>query len=332
MKEQMKISHYRHTGQMLAHEFTSYLPLALLVFIAGFVLTLFTFSDVALGSTPYSGPEAGSIGLTGEVPAPPPKTSATITSPSNGQHFRSSPVTISGTCPLGTLIEIYKNNIFAGSSACDNNGKFSLDVDLLFGQNIITAIDYDALNQAGPVSNSVTVYYDSVLPQTDPLAQLDLGGAQMLLNTNSVYRGSFPGQQLNVPVTIIGGKPPYAVTVEWGDSSDKVIPRGDNLTFNAPHTYQKPGTFEITFKGVDSQQRAAFLTVAAIVNGQPGVIASSKTLKNSINKLLVLWPLYAIAATMLVSFWLGERREKRILNKLNAAQHPPLGTVPNPPR
>src|SRR5262249_49984771 len=151
-----------------------------------------TFSN-ALADHP--GPQAGSVGLTGVMPTPPPTTAAQITSPTNGQHFRSSPVTISGTCPDNTLIEIYKNNIFAGSSTCSKGNTFTIEIDLMFGQNVITAQVYDALNQAGPVSNPVTIFYDFILPQTDPLNQLSFG-PQMLLNTNSVYRGSFPGQTL----------------------------------------------------------------------------------------------------------------------------------------
>ncbi len=318
MYGQLKIIEHKHSGRLRPHEHTSYLPLAFIVFIVGVVLVMFSFSDVAAD---HPGPQAGSIGLTGIVPAPPPTEAATITSPANGQHFKTSPVTITGTCPKGTLIEIYKNDIFAGSGPCSDSGTFSFDIDLLFGQNILVARVYDALNQAGPASNSITVYFDSLLPQADPLSLVNLQGAQMLLNTNSVYRGSFPGQNLNVPISIIGGTPPYAINVEWGDTENKVIPRGDNLTFNATHAYQKPGTFAISFQATDSKQRAAFLTVAAIVNGQPGVIASQSSGKNA-SKLLVLWPLYAIVVTLVVSFWLGERREKRIMTNVIKAKQP----------
>ncbi|HSX45149.1 MAG TPA: PKD domain-containing protein [Candidatus Saccharimonadales bacterium] len=329
MYEKLKIIHHSHTGRLKPHEFTSYLPLAFMVFITGVVLLIATFPQVSASDPP---PQSGSIGLTGVVPSPPPKTPAVILSPTNNQHFKTSPITVSGTCPSGTLVEIYKNNIFAGSAQCDSSGRFAFDIDLLFGQNVITALVYDALNQAGPASNSVTVYFDSVLPPNSPLSLLNLGGEQLLLNTNAVYRGAFPDQMLNVPVSIIGGTPPYAVTVEWGDSNDKVIPRSNNETFNAGHAYKKPGTFQITLKGVDSQQRTAFLTVAAIINGQPAaLVPSASTLKHSVNKILMLWPIYTIAVTTVISFWLGERREKRILGKTLSAQRPPLGTpAPQP--
>ncbi len=328
MFKNTKIIHHRHTGRLRPHEHTSYVSLAIIVLIVAVILMFFTFSEVAFGSTPYTGPEAGSVGLTGVMPAKPPTTAATITSPTNGQHFKTSPITITGTCPKDTLVEIDKNNIFAGSVPCDSNNTFNIKIDLLFGKNILIAQVYDALNQAGPASSSVTVYYDSSIPHPDPLTSINLDGIQLLLSTNAVYRGTFPGQMLNVPITILGGTPPYAVNVEWGDTENKVIPRSNNLTFNAAHVYNKPGTFGITLQATDSVQRTAFLTVAAIVNGQPSVVAGSKPLQAG--KLFVLWPLLAIAATMVASFWFGEKREKRILGK-NANNKPLFPTTVSTP-
>lgn len=330
MRSKLKLIHHKHSGRHRAHEHTSYLPLALLVLMVGGVLASSSIAIVAAGSPP---PQAGSIGLTGTLTAPPPKVAATITTPVSQQHFSTSPVTVAGTCPDSTLVEIYKNDIFAGSTPC-TNGKYSLDVDLLYGQNSLTAQVYDVLDQAGPTSDATVVFYDGVLPQTSPLSSLNFVGTQLLLETNAVYRGSFPGQTLNVPISILGGTAPYAVNVEWGDSSNKIIPRSDGSVFNASHVYKKPGTYKITLMGTDSQQQVAYLTVAAIINGQPSIITTANTISSSnsgAGKLLVLWPLYAIAVTLVVSFWLGERREKHILLDQEAKQLPSLGVTPHAP-
>jgi hypothetical protein len=333
MYSSLKISNHEHSGRLRPHEHTSYLPLGFLIFVVGVVLTSFSIMSISQVLADARDPQGGSVSLTGTVPATPPKVAATITSPKNGQHFATSPVTISGTCPTGTLVEIYKNSIFAGSTPCDDNGKFSIEIDPLYGQNTIMAQVYDSLNQGGPESEPLTIFYDAVLPQGASLDSLNFGGPQLLLNTNSVYRGTFPGQTLNVPVTILGGNPPYAVNVVWGDSNNKVIPRGDNTLFNASHVYDKAGTYEITLQGSDSKQQVAFLTVAAIVNGQPagaaGADGQNGGKKSPLNKLLVLWPLYAITATMVASFWFGERREKKILTKGINHATPPLGISPH---
>ena len=327
MFKKLKISHHKYSGRIRPHEHTSYIPLVFLVLIVGVVLFGYSVSTFA-----SPGPQAGSIGLTGTLPTTPPKTAAIINDPINQQHFSTSPITVSGSCPTQTLVEIYKNNIFAGSSPCDNNGKFSLSVDLLYGQNSLTAQVYDVLNQPGPVSNPVTVFYDATPPQSASLSPLNFSGTELILDTNAVYRGTFPGQILNVPISIVGGIAPFAIDVKWGDSTNEVIPRSNNSTFNASHIYQKPGIYAITLQASDSQQQVAFLTVAAIVNGQPGVITSnvSNTQKPPENELLVLWPLYAIVATLVVSFWVGEQREKRILSTSITQQPPNLGMTPHP--
>lgn len=301
----IKTLHHRHSGRLRPHEYTSYFPLVLLLLLVGIALTV---SSVWALDPP---PQSESVGLSGVMPGPAPTVAASINSPASGQHESASPITVSGTCPKSTLVEIFKNDIFAGSGPCNDNGTFSFEVDLLIGQNTLIARVYDDLNQPGPDSSPVTVFYDALPFQGSSLAPLNFG-AQLLLNTDAVYRGVFPNQELSVPVDIIGGTPPYALNVQWGDSSNNIVPRNDNLTFNVTHTYTKPGVYQITLQASDVQNRTAFLTVAAIVNGQPSVSLVSSTSK-PMNKLLVLWPLYTTALAMVISFWLGERREKHIL-------------------
>lgn len=321
IQKTLKLSQHHHTLKLRPHEHTSYVPLAFLLVIVGFALTVFT--NNVNSATPYDGPEAGSVGLTGVMPGKPPTTAATITQPTNGQRFSTSPITVKGTCPKNTLVEIFKNDIFAGSTVCLDNGTYSLDIDLLIGQNIIFARVYDALNQPGPDSNRVTIYYDALPAQSDPLKPFNFGGNQLLLNTDAVFRGVFPGDTMTVPLDILGGTPPYAINVQWGDASNKVVPRNDNATFNLTHEYKKAGTFQIMFQGTDAMGRVAFLTVAAIVNGQPDPAAAPIT-PDGMNKLLVLWPLYTGALAVTISFWLGEQREKQVLRR--HGQLKPAGT------
>lgn len=313
MKKWLKLSHHSHTLKLRPHEHTSYLPLGFLLVVVGFALTFFSTS--AWSATPYDGPEAGSIGLSGVVPGKPPTTAATIRTPTPGQRFSTSPITVSGSCPKNTLVELFKNDIFAGSTVCTDNGTYSLEVDLLIGQNTLVARVYDALNQPGPDSNTVVVFYDALPLQSDPLTSFNFGGNQLLLNTSAVFRGVFPEETLTVPVDVLGGRPPYAIGVEWGDTVTKMVPRNDNATFNVTHTYKKAGTFQVVFQATDADGRVAFLTVAAIVNGQPDPAAAGTTPVATPNQLLLLWPLYTGAFAVVTSFWLGEQREKRVLEK-----------------
>lgn len=313
VKKWLKLSHHHHSGKLRPHEHTSYVPLAFMLVVVGFALSV--FSTTVESATPYDGPEAGSVSLNGIMPGKPPKTAATINLPSNGQRFSTSPITVSGTCPENTLVEIFKNDIFAGSTVCTDKGTYSLEVDLLIGQNTLVARVYDALNQAGPDSNTVVVYYDAIPPQSGGITPFNFGGNQLLLNTDAVFRGVFPEQTMTVPLDVLGGTPPYAINIEWGDASNKVVPRNDNATFNVDHIYKKAGTYQITFQASDAGGRVAFLTVAAIVNGQPDVATASTTPLATPNQLLLLWPIFVGAVAVTASFWLGEQREKRILTK-----------------
>src|SRR6476659_7968041 len=116
---QTRLLHHSHSGKLRPHEHTSYLPLAALLLAVGLLLGVYT----AYAARP--GPASGSVGLSGVVPGKAPTTAATIDSPKNGAHFATTPVTITGTCPGTTLVELYKNNIFAGSTPCVS-GRYSL--------------------------------------------------------------------------------------------------------------------------------------------------------------------------------------------------------------
>lgn len=320
--------HHIHSGKLRPHEHTSYGPLFVLLVVVGIVLTVGTVQ----GATPYTGPEAGSVGLNGTMPAKPPTVAATITSPTTGQRFTTTPVTVKGTCPAKTLVQIYKNDIFAGSTPCDDKGKFEMDIDLLIGQNVLIARVYDDLNQPGPDSNAVTVFYDALPPQASPLARFNFGGTQMVIVTDSVFRGAFPDREMLVPVTILGGVPPYALNIQWGDTTNSVTPRKDNLPFKVPHIYKKPGTYQLIFQATDSEGRVAFLSVAGIINGQPTVLPTAAAGATT-NKFLALWPFFAAAVAAVISFWLGERREKKLLLRGGPLYRPktPTPTAPAAP-
>lgn len=305
-----KILPRTHTGRVRSHEHTSYLTLTALLLIVGFCLTTFTAT-----AWERPGPAASSVGITGTMPGKPPTEAAVIKTPVSGQNFAQTPIVISGTCPKDTLVEVFKNDIFAGSTPCTSEGTFSFEIDLLIGENTLVAKVYDSLNQEGPASNKVVVTYSPSLSNASGLVSLNFGGDQLLINTDAVFRGTFPNQELSVPIDIIGGRAPYAVNVQWGDSTNKVISRPDNATFHPTHTYAKAGTYQLSIQATDADGRVAFLTVAVIVNGQPDVAEATTVTPQKTNLLLMLWPLYAAIFAMTISFWLGEWRERRMLAK-----------------
>ena len=325
----LKLLPHHHTGRLRPHSHTSYLGLGGCLLLIGAMLLQLSAASLASASP---GPQSGSIGITGKLPAQPPVNAPTISQPINDKHFTTSPIIVAGTCQINTIVEVFKSDIFAGSTPCSPTGTYAMSIDLLYGQNVLVARVYDALDQPGPDSTTVTVFYDAVAPQSIALSSNNFFDRQLLIQADAAYRGTFPGQQLNLGLTLLGGQAPFAVNIQWGDNANTVVSRTDNLSFTIGHTYQKPGTYPITIQASDAQNHVAFLQIAAIINGPvsgAGTTNGSSDGSDSGSSgavgrslIVTLWPLYAVIVAIVIGFWLGEMREKRVLS-----HHLPHGAV-----
>jgi len=261
--------------------------------------------------------QSGATGLSGTVPSPPPSQAASIDVPRAGQSFSSLPITVSGLCPANTLVEIYKNDVFAGSTNC-TGGSFSLQIDLFDGRNDLIARVYDNLNQAGPDSATITVNYSSAVP---------VPGPRISLTTQFAKLGADPGSILSWPVTLSGGSGPYAISVDWGDKTNPDLlsqPAAGDL--NLQHTYTESGVYKVTVTATDVNGNAAFLQLVAIANGPikqsggtSGGAASTLTQQTKI----LFWPLIVLFVLMIVTFWVGRRHQlEAIRNRLKKGEPP----------
>jgi Glucodextranase, domain B len=308
-----RYSHHSLTGRLAAHHETSF---ALLLFVTlgmgmllgGVTLTKNVNACGGGGFTSCS----GSYDVNAVVPPPKPRQPAIITSPSNGQSFSTNPVTVSGTCPNGSLVKVFTNGILVGSVICSANGHFSVPVDLVVGSNALTALPFNTLDQQGPTSPTVTV----------TLTQAAGGpgfSTELLLQSVNYFRGVEPGQQVTWPITIVGGQAPYAVSVDWGDGTVQVITRLAPGTFTVTHTYKQVGTgylstFPLIIRASDAAGHTAYLQLTTLVNTAVAR-ATNAPAKSQPNTLLIIWPIWIVLLLMITSFWLGERREKRIMER-----------------
>lgn len=266
-----------------------------------------------LAGIPAPGPGEGSAGLQGRVQTPAPTSAATIATPSNGQSFGRMPVTVNGLCTSGLLIKIFANNIFIGSALC-NNGSYTLQVDLFDGRNDLVARQFDALDQPGPDSNIVTVTYNN-----SAFENLNVP----LLSLTSIYarKGANPGDTLLWPITIAGGTPPYAISVDWGDGKGQSLySQAFAGTFNIDHIYQNAGQYVVIIKATDKNGLTAFLQLVGQANGaaapQDGQGSTSKGGNSVVTIVKVLWiPAALLIPLILLSFWLGRRYELSALRK-----------------
>lgn len=255
--------------------------------------------------------ESGSIGIEGKVTAPPPTQAASITFPRDGATINDLPVTVTGICPKGLLVKIFKNNVFGGSAQC-TNGSFSIQIDLFSGRNELVARVFDDLDQAGPDSNTVVVNY--------PFNQFD-GNSRPTLISSFAKRGANPGQTLTWPLSISGGSGPYAISVDWGDGKPpQLISLEFAGTFNITHIYDVPGSYNVIVRATDKNGSVAFLQLVGIANGQLSQNnqgqGSDSQIGSAAGKPRIVWfPVLITVPFIILAFWLGKRHQLHTLRR-----------------
>jgi hypothetical protein len=243
----------------------------------------------------------GSVGVEGKVPSAAPSTAPTINIPSNGQSFSALPITVSGFCPNNTVVEIYKNNVFAGSAECQG-GSYKLQIDLFDGRNDLIARAYDDLNQVSPDSATVTVSFNNPAPSLGP---------RILLTSQFSKRGANPGSILTWPVTLSGGTAPFAFTIDWGDKTNPdLFTRQIDGNFDIQHTYAQAGVYNVLIRASDATGNLAFLQVVAVGNGPiQQQNRNSNNIISTVNTKVPLLPIIILTVLVFVSFWLGRRHQ-----------------------
>ncbi|MES2971115.1 MAG: PKD domain-containing protein [Patescibacteria group bacterium] len=280
-----------------------------LVVITPLITVLLAIIFVSISSSVYAAQDSGSIGIEGRISAPPPTQGATISLPRDGQAFTTVPIDVSGICPVGLLVKLFKNNIFSGSQMC-TNGSFSIKVDLFTGTNELVARVYDALDQPGPDSNKVTVSFND---------NKQGAGSRVSLTSNFAKRGANPGQTLTWPIILSGGQGPYAISVDWGDGKAPDLKSVENPgTFSIEHIYDSPGVYNIIIKATDKNGVSAFLQLVGVANGALSQENGTKTDGDNAGgtRTRIIWQPAAISIPFIIStFWLGKRYELKMLKR-----------------
>jgi hypothetical protein len=265
--------------------------------------------------------QSDSVGIEGTVSSDPPSQAPTIDIPSNGQGFSNIPITIAGRCTNGLLVEVFRNNVFAGSVTC-TNGSYSIKIDLFSGKNDLVARQYDSLNQVSPDSNTISVNFNDALPGTGP---------RVSITTVYAKRGADPNTKLTWPLTISGGTSPYAISVDWGDkTAPDLISRQNGGDFNIEHTCTQPGIYNVTVKVTDGTGSTAFLQLVSVCNGEIQQSTSSgngagPTVITKKELGLAFWITVAVAIPLLaVTFWLGTQHQLQVIRDKLRRGEPPL--------
>jgi hypothetical protein len=281
---------------------------------------------------------ADNLNVTAKVSAPLPSGPAEITSPGDGTRFTSVPITVAGTCPADTYVQIYRNDFYSGTAICSTDGNFQLQTDLFPGANQLKVKVFNLTDDEGPQSSPITVYYD--VPQqptgnNGSTEQQPSAGTSspfpepssnipFTIKTNFAYRGYKVGQEIEWTLHTDGGVPPYALNIEWGDGTNSVISQKTAGDISVKHRYKGAGSgtknsFTVKVTGSDSLGRQTFLQIFLVVMPSriPAIVANNLPAGPHINShwLLVAWPAYAVTLMMAASFWLGEKEEVIYLKK-----------------
>ena len=280
--------------------------------IASFAVLLSSLyvPTASAAAPPPDNPQSDSMGLTGSIGSAPPATAPTISTPTNGQTFTNTPVTVSGLCTSGLLVKVFDNNVFMGSVVC-TNGSYTVRIDLFSGRNDLVARQYDALDQASPDSNIVTITFNDQ-------QFANVGSTLMYLTSDYARRGANPGETLVWPIILVGGTGPYAISVDWGDNKPSDLFTQDFAgSFNISHIYDSAGVYNITIKATDRNGLTAYLQLVGVANG---AITSSGTGKDDEQSILtvtkVIWqPSALLLPLIFVAFWLGRKYELSSLRK-----------------
>lgn len=308
-----------HTGKVRHHRHTSYGALILLLVLAMGVVIAASHSIVAAADA--TDPVTSNESVYAVVPGAVPTTAPAITNISQGQTFNTSdPIPANGTCPVSTVVKIFKNDVFAGAALCQN-GRFSLSINLFPGTNSLTAVAYNLNDIPGPASSPIVVR-DTIAGISS--AGLGFGASamgQFFITSNKYYQGVDVGKELAWTLTISGGQAPYAVNIGWGDGKTSLISRGSIEPFTIDHVYSRPGdglqhSRNITIQATDQVGEQSFIQLVAVVNGtNPSVVSSIKGGYNLSRPVRIAWQSLLAAMLLCLAFWLGERREAVVLKR-----------------
>ncbi|MEI7689503.1 MAG: hypothetical protein WCI79_00875 [Candidatus Saccharibacteria bacterium] len=325
----LRLITHKHTGKVLHHRHTSHISLLIILLIVGLFLLACDSMSRALQVT-------NDVTVTATVAGSAPTVGATISAPVSGVNLvDQNLVEVSGTCGSGLFVVVKNNGQLAGSTICTSAGIFVLQVQLHSGNNTINALNYDSLNQPGPITPVVVVYLTVTAPVFEPaapapelpsipsitpgvlpdvtgcdvykLADLSVGG-EVRVAVVCIPRTFAAGQSQTIGFFVWGGAPPYAVSIDWGDdSADTLLSLPNQIYKTEAFSYDRAGVYNIVLRVRDADGREAVVQAAVQVTGQ-----SQNLIGNITDDILhKSWfetpvPFYLLAVAITLGFWGGD--------------------------
>lgn len=129
------------------------------------------------------------------------------------------------------------------------------------------------------------------------------------------YQAHAQGKAIEWKLAVVGGTPPYQLSIDWGDGNTDQISRPDQSEFTISHVYDGLDTAEryaVIIQAEDARGATTVLQLAAAMRGGGASVGTDNGifawLINSVRDWLwVVWPAYIAVVLMVLSFWIGER-------------------------
>lgn len=266
-----------------------------------FIIQFLIFGSSAQATV---GPISRSIFINSIVYGPAPTVAPTIDQPANGSNFSNNLVLLSGTCLANLQVKVFKNNVFAGSTLCSTSSTYEMQISLFEGKNDLIARIYDNLDQPGPDSNLVSVYYNPPAAPTQPITQKQQQAliqiSQFTISYDYSVNTAYERKTFKLPFQVIGGTGPYAVAIDWGDGTSDIYQYDQAGSYAPEHTYKKSGNYVIKINGTDKSNQKAYLQTLVFVSGATSITAKILSPLSEC-KPDVLWPLATIALALLLT-------------------------------
>ena len=168
---------------------------------------------------------------------------------------------------------------------------------------------YDALDQAGPDSNLVSVTFND--------AQFAAFGTRVTLTSIFARRGAPPGQELTWPDHHRRWSWALMPSVLTGAMARRPIfsAKARAGTFTIKHIYKTAGIYKIIIKATDKNGSTAFLQLVGQATGATQNNSKKDGSGLLVKNELLWWPAIAMFPLVGASFWVGRRHELYTLRK-----------------
>jgi len=323
----------KHTGKLMHFRHTSHLALMGMLIFVGLLLYMSVMAAYAVD---------GSVTVGVTVNGPAPTIGAAIISPLNESKIADKTTAeVSGTCQPNTFVVVQNDSITVGSAVCTDAGIFILQVQLHAGDNILSALNYDNLNQSGPTTPLVKVTVITSKPVTpiNPVLEPAIpsnpsvipGVGQGVSDCDGYKFGDLPvtgdprvvviciprlfsaKTQQTLDILVWGGTPPYAISIDWSNGANATL-----LSLKTPGYYKEnfsylnSGVYKIDIRLTDNKGMTTIVQTSVQVNGEIKTpISIIKDDLTSMSWFKTPVPLYMAAVGITLGFWGGDIFDRR---------------------